>query len=1016
MKLTNLVLENRQFTGVAIVLLLIFGVTGFMAMPRSEDPFMRPPFVNVYVIVPGASPEDLENLVLDPLDDLVREVDDVKHTTGTVREGVVFLNVEFNAGADQQEKETEIEDKLVEAQQEFPEGVLRAEVDAWSSFHVYFVQLALLSENRPMRDLDRYAERLETILNTYVSMEDVEIFGLRDQEVRVSVNPEKLAAYGIPLSQVINAIQSAGVNIPGGTVNSGDRSLTVLTSGDFESIDEIRRVVVAGSAVSPVYLGEVADVHFDYADRTHLMRVNGTPGVVIGARQKPGYNVLSVIDQLNEDLEQFKAELPPDIQLQWVFDQSHSVHERITNFFRNLLQGIVLVGLVMVLALGWRPALVVMVAIPLSFTIAMGFIDMAGYAIQQMTIAAMVISLGLLVDNGIVVTENINTHLVKGASRMKAARIGTSQVGWAVTASTVTTVLAFVPMAMMKDTSGDFIRSMPISVMLILAASLLVALTVSPMISMKVMRPITFDKQPVLVRKLYDFVNGPYRRALVWGLRHRTLVILISTLSLFGSFALFPLVGVSFFPKAEKRVFLVDISLPRGSSLDATDRALTWVEQQLLQEDQIKLVSANLGRGQPSIYYNVPIGAEATHYGQIYVETKSLLGSDLTMYLDSLRTVFAQYPGAKIELAELEQGPGSGSPIEVRFYAENNEVLADAASRLEDHLRTIPGVVNVNNPSADRAVNLQVEINRDKAALLGTPLHEIDRAVRTAIAGWEASSYRDADGTDYPVMVRLPSGENATPDDFLRIYIPTASGKQVQLAEVAQLQLDSGHGLIQRRDGRRMATVGASTSGRPTAEVEAEVREWLENTSFGPGVNYDFGGEQEARGESFTSMYQATSIAIVGIFAVLVLMFRSLRQPLIIFAALPLAFIGSILALFVTGYTFSFTAFVGLTSLVGIVVNNSILLVDMTNQNRLGGMTRCEALIESGTSRFVPILLTTTTTIFGLLPLSLSGSTLWGPMGWVIIGGLVTSTALTLIVVPVLYEVFSEKQIGEAAA
>ena len=1012
MKLTNLALDNKQFTGVGIVLLLLFGLTGFLAMPRSEDPYIEPPFANVVVVVPGASPEDLEKLVLDPLDDNIRELDDIKHTTGTVRDGVVFVEVEFSAGVDQEEKGKEIEDKLVETSLDFPDGVARSEVSAWSSFHVFFVQVALVSESRTMGELEDYAERLETILNTYTAMEDIEIFGLQNEEVRVAIDPERMAAYGISLDQISNAIQSAGVNIPGGSVTVGDRTFTLLTSGDFESLQQIKRVVVAGSMVSPVYLGEIADVHFAESDRTHLMRINGTRSVVMGARQKPGFNVLHVVDSIKEDLIEFEKSLPSDVELVWVFDQSQSVDERLSNFFRNLIQGIFLVGLIVVLALGWRPALVVMVAIPLSFAIAMGFIDMAGFAIQQMTIAAMVISLGLLVDNGIVVTENINTKLVGGLTRPKAARLGTSQVGWAVVASTVTTVLAFVPMAMMQDVSGDFIRSMPVSVMLILAASLLVALTVSPLVSMKVMRPITFDKQPYMVRRLYDFVNGPYKRVLTWGLNHRTIVLVIATLTLFGSFALFPLVGVSFFPKAEKRVFIVDVSLPRGSNLDATDRAVSWIEQQLLHDDEIKMVSANVGRGQPTVYYNVAQGAEAPYRGQIYVETEHLQGKALTAYLDSLRTAYSAYPGAEIELSELEQGPGAGAPIEVRLYADNVEVLESATATVEDKLRGTSGVINVNNPSADRAVNLRVKIDRDKAALIGAQLHVIDIAVRTAIAGWEASTYRNSDGDEFPIIVRLPAGEDASIDDFLHIYVPTASGQQVQLAELATVELETGSGLIQRRDGRRMMNVGAGTSERPTAEVEAEISEWIKTADLGPGVRYEFGGEQEARGESFSSMYQVTAIAIVGIFAVLVLMFRSLRQPLIIFAALPLAFIGSILALFITGYTFSFTAFVGLTSLVGIVVNNSILLVDMTNQNRRSGMARREALIQSGTGRFVPILLTTATTISGLLPLSLTGGTMWGPMAWVIIGGLITSTALTLIIVPVLYEVFSKSEWG----
>ncbi|MBD3167633.1 MMPL family transporter [bacterium] len=1010
MKLTRIALDNKPFTVMMLALLILYGVFGFLQMPRSEDPFIKPPFSSVTVVLPGGTPEDMETLVLDPLDDLVRDIEEVKHTNGTALDGVASLWIEFEPGHDRDELISEVEDKLAEAQRSFPDGVVRADVMAPSTQSVRFIQIALVSD-RPLRDLQRYAEGLENRLQRLPDLQEIEQNGERGEEVRVAVNPERLAELQIPLTRVIDAVQSAGMNIPGGSVQSGDKKFNVLTSGDFESLKQIEHVVVAGSAVSPVYLKEVADVEYAYADRQHLMRINGADAVVVTARMKPGRNIFTVMEQVNAEVKEFDASLPSDIQLQWVFKQSDAVEYRLNDFYINLGQGIVLVGLIMTLALGFRPSVIVMLAIPLSFTIAIGFIDLAGYAIQQMTIAAMIIALGLLVDNGIVVTENINRFLIRGIDRPTAAREGTAQVGSAVSAATLTTMLAFVPMAMMADVSGDFIRSMPISVMLILASSLLVALTFSPMAASKIMRPVPMDKQPYLTRRLYGFVQGPYLRALKFGLRHRWLVLGIATLALFGAIALFPLVGVSFFPKAEKPIFVVDVELPKGSSLDATDRALSWTEEQILSVDEVELVSANLGRGQPSFYYNMVPGAEKSNFGQLFVRTRSdIRGEKLGPVLESLRERLRSYPGARFKVIELEQGPHAGDPIAVRIYGENKDQLEAISHKVEDAMASVPGAVNVDNPYATRATNVRVEIDRDKAAMFGIPLHEIDRIVRTALAGWEAADYRDDRGEEYPVMVRLPSGENARMQDFMRIYLPTASGAQVPLQEVAEIRLESGHSLVQRRDGRRMVSITAATSGRPTAEVEAYMQAAVDQLDIPEGIDVEFGGESEARGESFSSMYSATSIAIVGIYAVLVLMFRSNRQPLIIFAALPQAFIGSILALFITGNTFSFTAFVGLTSLVGIVVNNSILLVDMTNQNRRSGLERREAVLEAGTSRFVPIVLTTLTTIFGLLPLTLRGGTLWGPMGWVIIGGLLTSTFLTLIVVPILYELFSKKE------
>lgn len=1010
MKLTDLALHNHQFTVILILILLLFGITGYLSMPRSEDPFIEPPNASVFIVLPGGSPEDLEKLILEPLDREIRTIDEVKHTDGVSRSGAVSLGVESYPGTDQDDLINKIEEKIAALERDFPEGIVRIEVVGWSSFHVKMAQIALVSDARSMRELNDWADKLERLLDRNAGLKSIQTFGNRDEIVSVSVHPERISAMGLSLVEVIGALEAASVNMPGGFVNAGDRRFTVKTSGDFESLQQIRKVVVGGDGASPIYLSEVADIEFDYADRTYLTRVNGRQCVLVTAMQKEGTNVISLMKAVREDVARFSAELPPGMQAVWVFDQSDYVSRRLSRFFTNLLQGIVLVGAVILLVLGFRSASIVMITIPLSFIIALGWMASIGYAVHQMTIAAMVLSLGLLVDNSIVVTENINSFLLREKTGLSAAAAGTRQVGWAVVSATATTILAFVPIAMMRDVSGDFIRSMPVSVMLILAASLLVALTVTPLLSSRILKPITAEKLPWAVKRMRRFIAGPYLKVLNWCLNHRLRTILITVIVFVVSIALFPIVGVSFFPKADKTMFLVNVSLPKGSTLDATDRALRWVEDILVEEPDITCISTNLGRGQPSVYYNKIQALESSSYGQIFVQTKQgIYGKRLQPMLTRLRSTFSRYPGARIEISELEQGPGTTAPIVVRIHGDDTDVLDRLSKEVEEIVRNTPGTINVGNPLGDHSVDLKVEIDRDRAALLGARLDYIDLTVRTSLAGWEAAVYRDTEGDEYPIRVRLPAGDKASAEDFSRIYIPTASKQPVQLAEVAEVQLESSPAEIRIRDGRRIAIVTADITGTNSSKVESALQSKLKNVSFPPDYSYDFGGQTEARGESFSSMYQATIVAIVGIYAVLVLVFGSFRQPLIIFTALPLAFIGAVLGLLFSGNTFSFTAFVGLTSLVGIVVNNSILLVDRANQLRKEHRTLKEAVTESGASRFIPIVLTTATTVLGLLPLTLTGGTLWAPLGWVIIGGLTTSTVLTLIVVPVLYDLYSEK-------
>jgi multidrug efflux pump subunit AcrB len=689
-----------------------------------------------------------------------------------------------------------------------------------------------------------------------------------------------------------------------------------------------------------------------------------------------------------------------------------------------------LVGLVIFLVMRWRTSLIVMLAIPISFVIALGFVQALGYGLQQMTIVALVIALGLLVDNAIVVTENINRFLRQGKDPLSAVAEATSQVGWAVASATLTTVLAFLPIVLMKDVSGDFIRSMPVTVMITLISSLLVALTLTPLLSYWLLRPTSAATR--ITRLVNYLLEHQYRASLNWALGHRKTVLAIATMAFFGSLALFPLVGVSFFPKAEKPQFVVNVRLPKGSSLEATDAVTRQVESVLLAQPEVKSVATNVGKGNPLIYYNVQRENEKTNYAQLFVQLqKQNSGRRTEELVAALRRQFSEYPGAKIEAKEFEQGPPVEAPVLVRVRGDDLPALTRLASQVERILNEIPGTVNVDNPLATQATDLQIDINKDKAALLGVPLAEIDRTVRIAMAGFAASIYRDDEGESYPIVVRLPAapvwaeprraeqtdaanGTNGVSgktsyESLSQIYVASVTGAQIPLAQLAKFRFRAGYGVIMHWDLSRMVSVTSDVNGRTAAEVSADLEAALKQLRLPPGFSVQIGGESESRGESFTSLYQATVIALVAILGVLVLQFRSFAQPLIIFSTIPLGVIGVILGLLFSGNSFSFSAFVGLTSLVGIVVNNSILLVEYANQLRAEGHSVSEAIRQAAATRFLPILLTTGTTVGGLLPLTLGGGTLWAPMGWAIIGGLAVSTFLTLLVTPVLYEMLTKR-------
>ena len=1008
MQLPRLAIENHQFTTVLIILLVMSGVVSFVTMPRSEDPQVSPPGTTVIVVYPGATPEDVEELIVDPVEEALNELEDIKEITSSSDDGLALVAVEFRAGNDPDEKYTEVVEKVNSVRTKLPEDVASIDTQKWSVNLVSILQVALVSETATYRQLEQEIDRLERRVHKIAGVRNVETWAFPEQQVRVAVDLKKAAEFYVPFDQVVGAIKSSNANIPGGNIDIGNKKFNIQTSGSYETIDDIRNTVVRAADGRVLYLKDIADVGFGYDDHSYIARFDGRRAVFLTVTQKLGTNIFNVMDRLNKELRDFESELPPTMKMEIVFDQSRSVASRLNGFFGNLLQGLFLVGLIVFLSVNVRASVIVMLAIPISILIGIGFVDMTGYGLQQMSIAGLVIALGLLVDNAIVVTENVSRFMRLGYEPREAAIKGTSQIGWAVVSSTATTVLAFVPIMMMRDVTGDFIRSMPATVVYTLLASLLMSLTLTPYLASRFIR-VEYAMKQNRVRKLLNrFVETRYRRALDYALSHPRRTIALALGIFVGSLALFPVVGVSYFPKAEKAQFILNIDGPEGTSMARTDAIAMEVESVLAEHPLVRHYTTNLGHGNPRLYYNMFPKREASNHAQIYVE---LMNGDMKAMhrtVSELRDRFSGHPGAKIEIKEFEQGPPVEAPIAIRILGENLSVLKRVARDVEAMIASAPGSMNIVNPLGTSRIDLHVDINRAKAGMLGVSLVDIDRTVRASIAGLPITTYRDPEGREYDIVARLPVGNEPELRDFDRVFVTAMSGAQVPLKQVAGIEFKAAPMAIEHFNLERSVTLTADV-GRWSSVDRAtrHIMDRLEAYNWPKGYMYYVAGELESREESFGGMSRAVVIALIAILAVLVLQFKSYTQPLIVFAAIPLAIVGSILALLITRNTFSFTAFIGITSLVGIVINNSIILVDYTNQLRREGKDLVAALKEAGETRFIPIILTTATTVAGLLPLTLSGGTMWAPMGWAIIGGLIVSTGLTLIVVPVLFEFFT---------
>ncbi len=1014
MSLPGQSIKNAPFTLTIFFLLTVFGVYAYLQMPRTENPSIYVPGGSIVIIYPGASPKDMEQLVALPLEESVNELDDIRRIETELRDGIAIISVEFDYNTDAKEKYNELVRKVNTTRSKLPEGINRMEIIEWTSSDVAVMQLAFYTDSASYKLLEDKADALKKMIERVQGVKRVDIVAAPEQEIRISPDVDKMALMHISFDQIADAIRSNNANIPGGEMVIDGKSFNIKTSGSYTDLDEIRNTVVQSYQGHVIYLKNIADVRQDYKDPTYIARYLGKKAVYLTVRQKDKYNIFTLKKDLAPRLAAFRKGLPAQVKMAMVFDQSVWVRHRIGGFLGNLLQGIVLVGIVILLVLGLRASLIVALAIPLSLVIGIGFVDLSGYGLQQISIGGLVVALGLLVDNSIVVIENINRYIVMGYDAREASDKGTSQIAWPVVTATLTTLLAFIPIIMMPEKAGDFIRSLPLTILYTLTASLLIALTLTPLLTSFYFRNTEKIRLREGTRRIKGFlqhmIDGPYQKTLHYALHHKKGVIGLSLAVFLGSLGLFPLVGLSFFPPAEMPDFLIRVQMPKNASIDETDKVVGYAEAILDTTHTVDRYAANVGHGNPRIYYNSFPRDFAKDFGEIYVHLKGYDRKDYERTVTALRKVFSRYPFADIYVKEYEQGVPVKAPVMIYVYGRDLNRLQRLAGKVEAMLKTTPGAINVENRVKQNRTDIWFHINRDKALSLGVPVYEIDKTIRTAVNGTTVDDFRDREGKEYPIVVRMPYDKHLKLSDLEKVYVKSLSGRFIPLTQLAKPEFHSVPGIITRYNMHRTILITADIAkDHSLDDVMKPVLRQLKQYPFPLGYGYIVTGELENRNESFGGMLEAGIIALIAIFAVLVLQFRSFTQPLIIFVAIPLAIIGSLWALFLAGLSFSFTAFVGLVSLIGIVVNNSIILVDYSNTLRSEGKGMSEAVTEAGKVRFTPILLTAFTTIGGLLPLTLRGGMIWAPLGWTIIGGLLVSTMLTLVVVPVLYTMLTEK-------
>lgn len=1008
MKLPSLAIKNAQFTLTIVVLLVLVGIVSYFNMPRSEDPQFDISITLIEVVYPGASPKDIETLVVDPLEEEFADIENIKKVESQIKNGGARIEVTFHYGSDPELAFNKVQLAVSSVKPSLPSGVQDLLVLKATPTAVAIVQLALWTEPVDYKQMEFYAKLLEKRLETIESVKRADIWGYPQQVVAVDLNLDLLLHHKISTTQVMQTLQGRAINITPGFVDANTRRFNVKTSGNFEELAQLENTIIVSNDDFVLRLKDIARVSFGSQDPNYLAYFDKKPVIFITVEQRINTNIFSLTKAIQQEIALFKKTVPPTIKMDVLFEQAQSVESRVNGFFNNLWQGLALVGILSLLFLGLRESLVVMIAIPLSFLIAIGWLDFAGFGLQQMSIVGLIIALGLLVDNAIVVTESIHRERKNHNTLAEAAAAGASKVGWAISSGTITTMLAFLPMLMLSSDTGDFIRSMPVTVVLVLLASLLIALTLTPLLASKF-----FSTKPSKVKTLQHYINhfaeNIYATWLQKLFKLKVVVIAVAVASLLAMLSLFADVGLSLFPKAEKPMILIDVETPPNSSLNYTNSVMQQMTSFIEKQKLVDKVALNVGNSNPRIYYNEIPKRGVVRYGQVLVVLTEFNQGEMESLVNALRAEFDNWQQAKITVKEFTQGPVTDQPIAIRLISESLTDLERVAKDLADKMAETEGTINIDNPIGVANTELNLHIDYDKAGLSNIDINVLDNTLQSVLTGTYIGRFNDKNGENYPILVRNKNPDINTLSD---VYVTSLTGQQIPLIQVVKTELQKGQSDYFHYQKLRMAKISADAAKGYSVKMLTETFvQYIDQYNLPMGMYYTLGGEEESRQESFAGLTQIMLITAIGIFAVLVLQFKSFLQPLIIFSSIPFAMAGSIIGLYLAGLSFSMMAFIGLISLFGIVVNNAIILIDSTNRNLAEGLSKQQSVLKASATRFTPILLTTLTTIGGLIPLTLYGGGLWQPLGVVLISGLCVSALSSFLLVPVLTELLTRSDV-----
>jgi multidrug efflux pump subunit AcrB/outer membrane protein TolC len=1020
-------LRFPQVTLVVVAMLFIAGLYALFTMPRREDPKITIHTAIVSAVYPGATVGEVEDQVTRKIEEHLFRFSEVRRekTFSTTRNGLVVINVDLNKSvknSDEFWSRLRLDLAQMKAT-ELPAGVRGPVVD--SDFgDTVAVLIAVHGGHYGYRELTDDAKTVESALRAIPAVSKIKRIGDQKEEIDIDASSERLSQYAVNPQKIMQALQGRNTVEFAGRVPAEQNKVPIESGGRLQTEDQIRQVMVDVSPTGqPVYIGDLGSVERVYKDPTEYARIDGEQTILLAVEMHEGNNIVEFGNTLRKTLKSVQTTLPPDVKLDLVADQPRVVSERIGDFFREFGIAIVAVILITMLLLPMRVALVSAIAIPVTVSITFSMLNACGVELQQVSIAALIVVLGMVVDDAIVIADNYVELLDRKVPVDDAAIRCATEMAVPVLTATLTIIAAFAPLLLLSGAVGEFIRALPIAVAIALSVSFLVAMLLTPLTARFFIRqglkdhglpesetPQTKQRKPTPL----DYMQKQYNWIITWAMLHKKIVLASAALAFVGGLGILRIVPQQFFPLAERDQFVMDIWLPEGSKIEATDAAVRDIEAVLRNEPLVSSYTSFLGSSAPRFYYNVNPQAPAANYAQILVNTKRVKGTP--QLVEALRKRLPDAaPEAKVFVKELQQGQVMEAPVEIRISGEDLSQLRALGDQVEDMLRHTPGAIYVHTDWHEDAWQVQMNVRQEVASRLGLTNAAIAQQLAGGFEGAPMTTYWEGD-RDVDVVLRLDPSDRQTFGNLSDTYVMSPlTGVKVPLNAVASLEPDWQTGRIVRRNGVRTLTVRAFPDGKRLAsEILADARKQVDAIPLAPGYRIAYGGEDENRKETFSEMQWALVIGLVIIFLILLFQFRSLLDPLIVMMAFPLALPGAAVGLLVTRNTFGFTAFIGIVSLGGLVVRNSIILIDYIHERMKNGVELEQATLEAGERRLRPIFLTSMAAAVGVTPMIISGSSLWSPLASVIAFGLLGSMVFTLVVIPVLF-VVAHRRYGRRA-